>query len=56
MVDKSDNKTGNQQKNIQEDDEYMREQTSLEFLTWLNSDCHMFHISGKAGAGKLTLM
>ncbi|ODM21608.1 hypothetical protein SI65_02452 [Aspergillus cristatus] len=56
MVDESDIKTGNQQKNIQEGDESMREQTSLAFLTWLNSGRHIFQISGKAGAGKSTLM
>ena len=34
----------------------MRETTRQQFLTWLNSGCHVFHISGKAGSGKSTLM
>ncbi|CAL5875049.1 uncharacterized protein PFLUO_LOCUS9352 [Penicillium psychrofluorescens] len=34
----------------------MRETTRQSFLTWLNSGCHVFHISGKAGSGKSTLM
>ncbi|KAJ6084564.1 hypothetical protein N7486_011364 [Penicillium sp. IBT 16267x] len=34
----------------------MRETTRRIFSTWLNSGCHVFHISGKAGSGKSTLM
>lgn len=34
----------------------MRETTRQKFLTWLQSGCHVFHISGKAGSGKSTLM
>jgi hypothetical protein len=36
--------------------EALRQSTRQEFLTWLNSGRHIFHISGKAGSGKSTLM
>ncbi|KAL5340071.1 hypothetical protein BJX70DRAFT_397086 [Aspergillus crustosus] len=36
--------------------EVLRQRTREEFLTWLNSGRHIFHISGKAGSGKSTLM
>lgn len=36
--------------------EAMRENTRESFVTWLKSGRHIFHISGKAGAGKSTLM
>lgn len=46
-----------QQKYIQEgDEETMRVKTGQEFMTWLNSGHHIFHISRKVGAGKSTLM
>lgn len=41
------------EKTRQED---LRQCTRQEFLTWLNSGRHIFHISGKAGSGKSTLM
>ena len=57
MVDENDNKTGSQQKDILEDDEEtVRQRTRQAFMTWLNSGSHVFHISGKAGACKSTLM
>lgn len=57
MVNESDNKAGSQQKDILEDDEEtMRQRTRQAFLTWLKSGRHIFHISGKAGSGKSTLM
>lgn len=57
MVDENDNKTGSQQKDILEDDEEtVRQRTRQAFMTWLNSGSHVFHISGKAGASKSTLM
>lgn len=34
----------------------LRKCTRDKFLTWLNSGRHIFHISGKAGSGKSTLM
>lgn len=34
----------------------LRTCTREKFLTWLNSGRHIFHISGKAGSGKSTLM
>ncbi|OOQ91415.1 hypothetical protein PEBR_00570 [Penicillium brasilianum] len=34
----------------------LRKCTREKFLTWLNSGRHIFHISGKAGSGKSTLM
>lgn len=36
--------------------ETLRKCTREKFLTWLNSGRHIFHISGKAGSGKSTLM
>ncbi|KAJ6003064.1 hypothetical protein N7451_005611 [Penicillium sp. IBT 35674x] len=36
--------------------EALRKCTREKFLTWLNSGRHIFHISGKAGSGKSTLM
>lgn len=36
--------------------EVLRIYTREKFLTWLNSGGHIFHISGKAGSGKSTLM
>lgn len=36
--------------------EALRIYTREKFLTWLNSGGHIFHISGKAGSGKSTLM
>ncbi|KAJ5668536.1 uncharacterized protein N7477_007106 [Penicillium maclennaniae] len=36
--------------------EKMRNNTRQQFLTWLNSGSQVFHISGKAGSGKSTLM
>ncbi|KAJ5693377.1 hypothetical protein N7462_002800 [Penicillium macrosclerotiorum] len=33
-----------------------RESTREQFLTWLNVGRHIFHISGKAGSGKSTMM
>lgn len=38
------------------DEGNIREKTRKPFLTWLNSGHHIFHISGKAGAGKSTMM
>jgi hypothetical protein len=34
----------------------MQQQTRQSFLTWLTSDTEVYHISGKAGSGKSTLM
>ncbi|KAJ0415404.1 hypothetical protein BJY00DRAFT_265446 [Aspergillus carlsbadensis] len=36
--------------------EALRQRTREEFLAWLNSGRYIFHISGKAGSGKSTLM
>lgn len=36
--------------------ETLRKCTREKFLTWLDSGRHIFHISGKAGSGKSTLM
>ncbi|KAL2782621.1 hypothetical protein BJX66DRAFT_172511 [Aspergillus keveii] len=36
--------------------EGLRERVRAKFLTWLNSGRYVFHISGKAGSGKSTLM
>ncbi|KAJ5626256.1 hypothetical protein N7510_002565 [Penicillium lagena] len=40
----------------QKKQEVLRKCTREKFLTWLNSGRHIFHISGKAGSGKSTLM
>lgn len=37
-------------------EEAMRDKTREDFVAWLNSGRHIFHISGKAGSGKSTLM
>lgn len=37
-------------------EEDIRQDTRKSFLTWLNSGNHIFHIAGKAGAGKSTMM
>lgn len=49
-------KPGKYEEEQREAQKVMRETTRQQFLTWLNSGCHVFHISGKAGSGKSTLM
>lgn len=44
------------EKEWMEEQRAMRDNTRQQFLTWLNSGSQIFHISGKAGSGKSTLM
>jgi hypothetical protein len=41
---------------LPQDEREMRKLTRDSFLTWLKSGGHIYHISGKAGSGKSTLM
>jgi hypothetical protein len=41
---------------ISQDERDLRQNTRDSFLTWLRSDSQIYHISGKAGSGKSTLM
>lgn len=38
------------------EEEIYRQHTQRDFITWLRSSGHVFHISGNAGSGKSTLM
>jgi hypothetical protein len=43
-------------KRVRTKQKILRKSTRENFLAWLNSGCGVFHISGKAGSGKSTLM
>ncbi|KAI9660684.1 MAG: hypothetical protein M1821_010036 [Bathelium mastoideum] len=47
---------GPSQQEAKEQDDEERKKTRLKFLSWLNSGTGVFHISGKLGSGKSTLM
>lgn len=46
----------NQQENDQQEDDPPAPQTKVPFIEWLRSGSGIFHIEGKAGSGKSTLM